>query len=176
MRKTFVIIGFTVLAAFGIACGGTGSTNSSTDGKDNGGQPVTATMGQTVTLTSTVVTDKTTVDVTVADPKQFPSEPGDFGSKSKNGVFLVVNVTVVCKEGTYGANPFNFRFVAGDGTVTETAFATFDPELHATDLAAGQKVAGNVVFDVPQAAITGGKIQISGIGLDMNKPAAYWSL
>jgi methionine-rich copper-binding protein CopC len=137
----------------------------------------TAKVGQTVTLTNKLLDEKTAIEVTVAKPKQYAKEPGEFGSKPEKGVFLVVDVTVVCKEGTYSANPFNFKFVAKDGTASEGAFtASFKPALNATDLSAGQKVAGKIVFDIPKAALTSGKIQIDGVGLDYDKPAAYWAL
>ena len=61
--------------------------------------------------------------------------------------------------------------------VSDVAFtAGFKPALHVTELAAGQKVAGKIAFDVPKAALAGGRIQIDGIGFDYDKPAAYWAL
>jgi Domain of unknown function (DUF4352) len=183
MRK-IVIAGLAVFAAFGIACG-SGDTDTSVKG--GAGEQVqsapaekataTAKVGQTVTLTNKLLDEKTAIDVTVAKPKQYAKEPGEFGSKPEKGVFLVLDVTVVSKEGTYGANPFNFKFVAKDGTASEIAIAVaFKPQLDATDLSAGQKVAGKIVFDVPKSALTGGRVQIDGVGLDYDKPAAYWTL
>jgi hypothetical protein len=183
MRK-IALVGLAALAALTIACGSSGGTDSTVTGGD--GQKVEqaqekktaeAKVGQTVTLTNDGLGDKTTVKVTVAKPTQYAKEPGDFGSKPEHGVFLVLDVTVVCDEGTYHANPFNFKFVASDGTVSEGAFTVgFKPSLNATDLSAGQKVAGKIVFDVPKAALKGGRIQIDGMGLDYDKPAAYWAL
>ena len=185
MRK-IAIIGLSALAAFGLACSsGSGGTSSSVGGGN--AQAVktatpektstTATVGQTVTLTRDSLGQKTTVEVTVANATQYAKEPGDYGSKPEHGVFVVLDVTVVCKEGTYSANPFNFKLVAKDGTVSEGAFtAGFKPALHVTELAAGQKVAGKIAFDVPKAALAGGRIQIDGIGFDYDKPAAYWAL
>jgi len=184
MRK-IALVGLAVLAAFGIACGSGTGTKSSVGGgtaqsvQSAAAAPSTAVAaaGQTVTLTYDVLSDKTAVEVTVANPKQYKVEPGEFGSKPEHGVFLVLDVTVVCKQGTYDANPFNFKFVAQDGTVSEGAFtASFDPQLHATNLSAGQKVAGKIAFDIPPTAITGGRIQVAGLGLDFDKPGAYWTL
>jgi methionine-rich copper-binding protein CopC len=185
-RKQFL---FTLAAiattATMLACGaGSGDTKSTVAGGDSQSvaaapEPSTAVgkIGQTITLSSELLGDKTVVDVTVANAKQYAKEPGEFGSKPEKGVFLVLDVTVVCKQGTYHANPFNFKFVAKDGTVFEGAFTIgFKPELHATDLAAGQKTTGKIVFDVSKAALTGGRVQIDGVGLDANKPAAYWTL
>jgi hypothetical protein len=183
MRK-IAMIGLCALATFGLACGAGGGTSSSVGGDGQAGPSAapektttTATVGQTVTLARDLLGDKTTVDVTVANATQFTREPGDYGSKPEHGVFLVLDVTVVCKAGTYGANPFNFKFVAKDGTVSEGALTvSFKPALNLTDLSAGQKVAGKIVFDVPKAALAGGRVQIDGIGLDYDKPAAYWAL
>ena len=183
MRK-IVITGLAVLAAFGIACG-SGDTDSSVKGGE--GQQIdsaapektttTAKVGQTITLTNKLLDEKTAIEVTVAKPKQYTKEPGEFGSKPDKGVFLVLDVTVVCKEGTYSANPFNFKFVAKDGTASEIAITVaFKPQLDATDLSAGQKVTGKIAFDIPKSAITGGRVQIDGVGLDYDKPAAYWAL
>lgn len=179
MRNRLVFVGLAVLAAFGIACGsGSGDTQGSVDGTAAPAEgPVTAAIGQTITLTSTFLDQTDAVEVTLSDPEQHESEPGDFGSDAENGVFLVLSVTVVCTEGAYSANPFNFKFVAADGTVYEQAFAIgFDPGLNATELAKGQRTSGKIVFDVPVAALTGGKVQIDGIGTDFDKPGAYWAL
>ncbi len=183
MRK-IAIIGLSALAAFGLACStGSGDTSSSVGGD---GQPAssaapeqtttTAAVGQTVTLTSDTLGNKNAVEVTLANATQAAKEP-TFGTKPEHGVFLVLDVTVVCKDGTYTANPFNFKFVAQDGSVSEGAFTVgFKPALSVTQLSAGQKVAGKIVFDVSKEALAGGRIQIDGIGLDFNKPAAYWAL
>ncbi|GAA1376659.1 DUF4352 domain-containing protein [Catellatospora chokoriensis] len=186
LRKNLLL----TLAAAGavvtmLACGaGSGDTSSSVTGGD--AKPVesaapekttaVAKIGQTVTLNNDGLGENDIVEITVTNAKQHTKEPGSFGSKPERGVFLVLDVTVVCKQGTYHANPYNFKFVAKDGTVSDGAFATFKPELHATDLSAGQKVAGKIVFDVSKAALTGGRIQVDGIGLDYDKPAAYWAL
>jgi methionine-rich copper-binding protein CopC len=184
MRK-IALVGLAVLAASGIACSSGTGTKSSVGGGN--AQPVqsataapstaVAAVGQTVNLSYDGLSDKTAVEVTVANPKQYKVEPGEFGSKPEHGVFLVLDVTVVCKQGSYDANPFDFKFVAQDGTVSEGAItASFDPALHATGLSTGQKVAGKIVFDIPPAALTGGRIQVAGLGLDFDKPGAYWTL
>ncbi len=184
MRK-IAILGLAAVAALAIACGTGSQTGSSVSGGK--GQTVdsapptrsttTAKVGQTVTLTNDLAGDKTTVNVTVASPKQYSKEPGDFGSTPEHGLYLVLDVTVVCKQGTYSANPFNFKFVAKDGTVSEGAMTvSFTPALNATDLSAGQKVAGKIAYDIPKTALSGGRVQIDGIGLDYDQPAAFWAL
>jgi hypothetical protein len=186
-RKQFLITAAAaVTAATMLACGtGSGDTSSSVTGGDGTSieaadpKPTTAVgkLGQTITLTSEFLGDKTIVEITVANAKQHTKEPGSFGSKPDKGVFLVLDVTAVSKQGTYHANPYNFKFVAKDGTVSDTAFAiAFKPSLDAIDLATGQKTTGKIVFDVSKASLNGARIQIDGVGLDANTPAAYWSL
>ncbi|GAA1796732.1 hypothetical protein GCM10009682_18020 [Luedemannella flava] len=184
MRK-IAMFGLAALAALTLACSSGGGTTSSVSGGEEQSAPAeakektttTAKVGQKVTLTSDILGEKTVVEVTVANAKQYKVEPGDFGSKPEHGVFLVLDVTVVCKDGTYHANPFNFKFVAKDGTVAEIALTIgFKPTMSAADLSAGQKTNGKIVFDVPKDAVADGKIQIDGTGLDYDKPAAFWAL
>lgn len=184
-KQLLLTLAAAVTAATMLACGaGSGDTSSTVsggDGKSAEAAPQATTavgkVGQTITLNSEFLGDKTVVEVTVGGAKQHTKEPGAYGSKPEHGVFLVLDVTAVCKQGKYHANPFNFKFVAKDGTVTEQALAIgFKPELHGTDLAAGQKTAGKIVFDVSKAALAGGRIQIDGVGLDSDTPAAYWAL
>jgi len=83
-------------------------------------------------------------------------------------------VLAVGKTGTYHANPFNFKFVAADGTVSEATFASVKPLLNATDLQAGQKVEGNVIFDLKQGAEKGGKVALKDpLG---SADVGYWTV
>lgn len=185
-RKQFLLtLAATATAVTMLACGsGSGDTSSAVSGGQGtsvGAAPEPSTavgkVGQTIALSNELLGDTTAVEVTVANAKQYAKEPGSFGSKPEKGVFLVLDVTVVCKQGTYHANPFNFKFVAKDGTVSDQAMTIgFKPALDAIDLNAGQKTAGKIVFDVSKAAIAGARIQIDGVGLDFDKPAAYWAL
>jgi hypothetical protein len=183
MRNKLLLAGLVALAALGIACGsGSGDTTGSVDGSapsagaDDG--PVTAAIGQTVTLTNSLLGSTDKVEVTLANPQQFTEDPESSGFlKPDNGIYLVLDATVVCDEGTYLASPFSFTFVGADGTAYDTAITVgFKPGLDTINLNPGQRTAGTVVFDVPQAALAGAKIQIDGIGLDVNEGAAYWAL
>src|SRR5262245_58711027 len=107
-RKQFLLtLAATATAATMLACGsGAGDTSSSVSGGQGttvepAAEPTTAVgkIGQTITLASEPLGDKTAVEVTVANAKQYTKEPGSFGSKPEKGVFLVLEVTVVCKEG-----------------------------------------------------------------------------
>ncbi|MEU8001145.1 DUF4352 domain-containing protein [Catellatospora sp. NPDC049111] len=169
-----------------LACGaGSGDTSSSVTGGEGKSiespapekTTTVAKVGQAVTLSYDGLGDKDTVEITLANGKQHTKEPGSWGSKPERGVYLAFDVTVVCKEGTHYASPANFKFVAKDGTVRDTAYASgFKRALDSIDLSQGQKVAGKIVFDVSKADLNGGRIQIEGIGWDFDKPAAYWAL
>ena len=167
-----------------LACGsGSGHTKSTVGGGAGQGvatatqaKTATAKIGQTVTLTSEGLGDKAVVSVGLSNAKQYAKEPGEFGSKPDHGVYLVIDVAVVCKQGTYFASPANFKFVAKDGTASDVAFAEFKPTLDTINLSVGQKTSGKIVFDVSKAAIAGGRIQIDGTGFDFDQPAAYWTL
>jgi hypothetical protein len=178
MRNKFVIISLAVLAAFAIACGsattGSSVTGNGQTGTANGNQgPATAAIGQTITLTDS----STSVTITLANAKQYTSNPNNSFDQPQNGVYVVVNATIVCTKGTYDVNPVNFKFVGGDGSAYDPGIAVgFDPMLNLVTLNPGQKSVGNIVFDVTQAAVSGAKIQVDGIGLDYNQPAAYWTL
>jgi hypothetical protein len=190
MRSKLAVIGLSALAALGIACGvGSGQTSSSAGGDsagpdvvpvtDGGGAPaeegpVTVALGQTVTLTNTFLGNTTKLEVTLDDPRQ---DPGGQFLGPQHGLYYAVRVTIVCAEGSYTANPGGFKFVAADGTVFDwTISGAFEPTLSFTELNAGQRVSGYVVFDVAPGALDGGKIQMDGIGLDFDEPAAYWTL
>ncbi len=187
MRSKIVVIGLSLLAALAIACGaGSGDTESSVDGDPQGDGvatseapqgPATAAMGQTVTLTNTFLNDTDAVEVTLANPQQFTEAPGSSFFTPSNGIYLVIDVTVVCTQGTYTSNPAAFKLVAADGTVYDWDLGVgFDGTLSFTELNAGQRTTGKIVFDVPEAALAGAKIQLDGIGLDFDEAAAFWTL
>lgn len=162
-----------------IGCGiGSGSTESSTSGTAASAKPspVQAAMGTAVTLNSALFGTKTQITITLSGARTADREPGSFPSKPERGKYLVVAVTIAQVNGTYDVNPFNFKFVAKDGSVYEASFAAFPPGLQAVGLSAGQKTSGNIVFDVPTAALNGARIQVYGISVDYDQPAAYWTV
>lgn len=173
----FSVIGLAaLLAVVAIACSsGTSSTvsgNGGSGGPGNGDSgPVTAAMGQTVTLKS----GDDVVDMTLSDPKQYSKDP-KYGQKPQHGVYLTIAVTVQCKSGSHFGSTGEFKLVAADGTAYQADLGVGFDTLDFTELSAGQKKSGLIVFDVPKAAVTGAKIQVDGIGLDFDTPAAYWTV
>ncbi len=173
MRSRLVFTGVSLLAAFAVACGA-----GPVDGMPrtvDAPAPATAGIGETVTLANRP--RDSMVEITLTDAKWHAVEPGQLGSLPDHGMYLVVRVTVVCTHGTYHANPYNFSFVAADGTVFEHTWTVgFEPDLNAVDLTSGQRTSGKIVFDVPPTAIPGGRVRIDGMGRDFDKPAAFWHL
>ncbi len=143
-------------------------------------EPPTLPMGETLSFTTTELggDNETFIDVTMANPATFTESPMQYGPEPQNGMYLVVDVTVVVaanSAGTYSAGPHGFKFVAADGTVAESSFAAgIDPQLSFVDLSAGQQVSGKVVFDINPAHQIGGRVQIDDVGANYNQPFAYW--
>jgi hypothetical protein len=92
----------------------------------------------------------------------------------ERGMFLVVDVLVEATKGTVPVNSLNFEWVGEDGTTSNTidgAFSGCDKSrLAATDLRAGQKRAGQIVFDVSS---TKGAVEFAPDIL--SSAAASWS-
>jgi Domain of unknown function (DUF4352) len=141
--------------------------------------PAAVQVGETVTVTTNWFDGDATADVVVANPTTATVEPGEYGMEPQNGLFVAVDVTAVAapdSEGSFSVNPFNFRFVAADGTVYDHAFVTsFDPQLNAVELAAGQRTAGKVVFDIVPGQETGGHVELVDNMID-STPLATWAI
>jgi Domain of unknown function (DUF4352) len=145
--------------------------------------PLTLAMGETLSFTvSDFGTDaETNIDAVVANPITANREPAEYGMEPTRGLFLVVDVSVKARadsEGTYLASPYEFKFVAKDGTVVESGYVGegFGPELPTTELAAGQQIAGKVGFDIAPGQEAGGRIQINDSGENYGEPFAFWTL
>jgi cytoskeletal protein RodZ len=141
--------------------------------------PTTVPMGTKLTFDQTdSFSGDLTFEVTVANPVVTPQDESEYPMDATNGTFVAVEVVAAVPEGegTYSAGTYNFRFVAADGTVFESTYATFDPQLPTTDLAAGQRAAGRVVFDIPANAVAGGKVQLDNVGAAYGEPLAFWAM
>ena len=138
------------------------------------GSPVTVAIGGTATMSGDQG-GRVTVKVTVASPEQYTVDPDGF--EPENGVYLVLDVTVVGVEGSYLFTDIFFSFEAADGTPYYAALTGFTPALETGTVAAGEQLNGKLVFDLPTAAIAGGRVLIEGIGFDMTElPGAIWTL
>lgn len=122
--------------------------------------------------------DKTEYVVTITSAKVFSKESGTYGSKPKNGEFLVLDVTVnvkVAGDTTYVSDS-DFKFVAADGTLYGNSYAMgFGETLSAYELRAGQKSSGKVVFDLPKGAWKTGTLQYAASFMDADA-TCFWTL
>jgi hypothetical protein len=66
-----------------------------------------------------------------------------------NGLFIVANFTVQVVSGTVNVYPLHFFGVSPDGSRYDATYDEVGARLDADDLGSGQKVTGNIVFDVP---------------------------
>jgi hypothetical protein len=101
----------------------------------------------------------------------------EFGLKPKRGVFLLVYMQASVQEGSDYICSCNLQFVGPDGTVYEEEFNSFagKDSITANDVGKGQKIAGWTSFDVPKAALKGGKIQLKPNMFDGDR-VGYWAL
>lgn len=173
MRKRVFGVGLIVSALIALACGSGSSTKPSGSGKSAAPtQVATVAVGQPLTLSSSLLGQNSEAVITVQSVT--PQAQGQDAYSKPVGQYLVAAVAIDCTTGTYQANPLNFAFVAADGTRIQATYTPFDPMLTSVALQAGQKTAGNVVFDVPVGPVTGAKIAIRGtLG---NKDLGYWQL
>lgn len=181
MKRVILVSALVILGGFSLACGVGGTSASPSDdnppssGKtptqDESSGPLTLTVGKSMKVES----DGATATVTLVSAKSYDQDqtPG-FPQEPQNGVFEVISVKAVSTKGQFPVNPFYFKLVGPSGQAYETTPATFDPQLNAVNLNAGQNTSGNVVFDVPKSAIAkGAKIEISDA---LDNPYGYWKL
>jgi hypothetical protein len=97
----------------------------------------------------------TTQNVTVKSFKTHKAACNQFFPGPDNGMFIVVDVQVEAVKGSVPVNALNFTWVAEDGNTSNSldgAFSGCDKNhLDAADVRAGQKRAGQIVFDVASA-------------------------
>lgn len=73
-----------------------------------------------------------------------------YGDPPKNGIFVIVNVTITGVSGKVSASPYDFSIRTADGSTYDSSYDSVDPNLRSSDLAPGKLIRGNIVFDVPQ--------------------------
>lgn len=116
----------------------------------------TTTMGQPLTQSG-----DTEATWTVAKPEQ--KKLAQYDQKPAKGTFLLVYVKVDVKTGTQYVCGCSFQFVDAKGKVYEADYNSFKgrEDLGGHEVAAGQHADGWVAFDVPKAALKGGKIKLA---------------
>jgi hypothetical protein len=182
MRKSALITLLAVpLAGLVLACGaGTSGSSSSAGGAGDGGAkpatknaPASVAAGQTLTLTETIISTKTVVEITLTNVKYGVKSKNQF-SKPDKGQFVTADVSVLVKEGKYSINSSMFKLVGADGTAYDSTIGLDGKNLSGMDITAGQKTAGSIVFDAAIGAEKGGKIAIKSFLADGD--AGYWTL
>lgn len=100
----------------------------------------------------------------------------EWGDKAKRGQYLLVHFKVSVTEGSTFICSCALQFVDSAGKVYDPGYSSFKKreELEATEVAAGQNVEGWVAFDVPKAALKGGRIQLKAD--TFSDKYGYWAL
>lgn len=119
--------------------------------------------------------EATTDPAPTADPSVFGLQPGEgitrstddsAGTVTVNAVraqaageydepagpgqrYLAANVTYTCTSGRCSYNPYDWSARQADGTSSDPEFLSVDGALSSGDLAAGNRVRGNVIFALP---------------------------
>ncbi|MEU4400728.1 hypothetical protein [Micromonospora orduensis] len=96
--------------------------------------------------------DDGTVEITVTKFSTATKPCKSYGLKPDEGMYVIADVTVTVTRGTGSANPLFFQWVAADGTEKNAVGGVFSgcgkPMPAGTDLTAGSRRTGSVVFDV----------------------------
>lgn len=184
MKKTIYGIAAGLALVTVLACG-TGTTT--TTGGDGGAPGVSVAptaaakvykLNEAVNIKEDFLGDVTEYVVTIKSAKAFAKEPGTYGDKPKNGEFLVLDVLVQVKvagDTTYVSDS-DFKFVGADGTLYANAYQMgFGDTLSASELRAGQKSSGKVLFDLPKGAWKTGKVQFAASFMAADA-TCFWTL
>jgi len=180
MRRAVIALAAIPFVVAVLACGA-GSTGSSTSGGGgNGGTtapaknaPVTVKAGEPMTLTESVFGSKSVVAITLTNVK-YNVKSGNQFVKATKGQFITADVTAEVKEGKFSINSSQFKLVAADGTAYDSTTMLDSKEISGSDLTAGQKTSGTIVFDAAAGAQTGGRIALKSWLAEGD--AGYWTL
>ncbi|MEV0397343.1 DUF4352 domain-containing protein [Polymorphospora rubra] len=193
MKNKLTLAGVAVLAVFTLACGAGGIDSNVSGSSGDGGAPAGAVAGseanadtaatseapktleQKVGDTIEVSNDSQAIKYTVTKTAQ---KSGSEYNKPDNGVYLLAYLEVNVTKGNSFVCSCELAFIGPDGTVYDSTYAGVDghKEFESTDIAAGQKKAGWVPFDIPKNAVKGGKIQLKVTNFLSEDQYAYWVL
>jgi hypothetical protein len=98
-----------------------------------------------------------------------------YGTKPEKGVLYGVKVSVEVVNGTTYVCACDFALIAKDGTAYEGSAFQVSGGLDALNVNRGQKAAGIVVFDIPQGAQTGGRIELREGGRN-SENQGFWTI
>nr|MDT0665185.1 DUF4352 domain-containing protein [Micromonospora sp. DSM 115978] len=120
-------------------------TSSSSEGPAQAGGDFGLAPGTAVTVSNA---DR---DMNVVGNSVSEVQPGEFDSASGPGMhYIVANVSYECVRGACGYNSYDWTAKQEDGTQSDWAIlASLDNSLDSGELAAGNRVRGDVAFEVP---------------------------
>lgn len=102
-----------------------------------------------------VNTREGTIEITVKSFETRETSCNKYGSPPERGMYLIADITVKVTEGTGSINPFEFTWVADDGTTADAfsgIFADCGQDLDsAYDMRTGSQRSGTIAFDVADA-------------------------
>ena len=134
--------------------------------------PRTVPVGQTLTVLTSL--DSSSADITLSGTKT-TGKLGEY-DVSEKGEYLLVDVTVVGRKGSFSASPSYFRFLTADGTVYEAEITVAQQWQGVDSLQPGQKAGGKMAFDIPKGAAKGGRFELLDLTLKGTSPAAFWTV
>lgn len=186
MKKKLYALAAALVLATGLACA---SGPTATTGGDGPSAPVSVApapspavyrVGQVVHMAEEFLGEVTKYDLTVTAAKVYAKEPGTYGSKPRNGEFLVLTVSVVVSDvaadDTTYVSDSDFKFVSPDGMVYDSGWTSgFGDTLSANELRKGQKAMGKVVFDLPKGLWKTGQVQYAANTFD-DQATCFWKL
>lgn len=170
MKKAIYYVAAGLALVTGLACASGPATTTGGDGPSAAVSiaptPSAAVyrIGVPVQVKEEFLGDVTEYTLTVKDAKVYAKEPGSFGSKPKNGEYLVLTVNVAVSKAAADDTTFvsdsDFKFVSPDGDVYDSGWNDgWGDTLSASELRAGQRATGKVVFDLPKGLWKTGKLQ-----------------
>jgi hypothetical protein len=141
----------------------------------NPGQKAQAAVGGTLAVTG----PKIDIEYTIIATERVNVD--DSGRRPTNGVFLLAHAAVRAKKGSVFACGCDFTFVDAGGKVyqQDPRDIAGKPHFESPDLVAGQHTDGWIVFDVPDHALTGGRVEVRpGVhfGYKADSLYGYWQL
>lgn len=99
-------------------------------------------------------------------------EVNDIFTPDEGNIFLVVDVTIESLSEDASYNPLYFKVKDSDGFEYNSNFTAPDPSLKSGELSAGDKVRGNVSFEVPADA-TGLELSYEAINFSGDDPIEF---
>ncbi len=177
-RNKTIIAGLTAFAALAVACGsspdvdtGSGQPGNAAKAEQADHKPETVAMGAPIRVSA----DGITATYTVSKPKIKKSSSF---MKPQNGAWLLVFYRVDVTKGEASTCPCDISLVEKSGKVHEWGVGSIDgyPDFTAGSVRAGQHSDGWVVFDLPESAIDGAKVQLKVLSLFGENAYGYWQV